>query len=660
MPRMPALQISQVRSNDIATQYIPAIDNPAVPTGLAAPPCYGRPMFQSYDDNRDPSRGAERITALRGVLKEARLDGFIVPRADEHQGEYVPASAERLAWLTGFTGSAGTAVILADKAAIFIDGRYRLQVRDEVDTSAIEPISVIETPPSKWLEEHAPENGRIGFDPWLMTRAQIRKIRKALARKHAELIAVDTNPVDAVWSDRPAPPRAAVSEQPVCLAGRDATEKLAELAELLAEKEVDAAILTDPASIAWVFNIRGKDVPHTPLALSFAVLRREGRPNLFIDARKLSNAIRARLSKLADLAEPDRFAAALAELSEARARILYDPNNSAEAVAAAIEDAGGTIVEGADPVALPKARKNAAELAGARRAHLRDGATMLRFLCWLDRKATAGGLTEIDAAKKLESFRKSTAKADGSALEDISFDTISSTGPNAAINHYRVSDGTNRTLAPGDLYLVDSGGQYRDGTTDITRTILIGEPARDRLDLYRDRYTRVLKGHIALARLQFPEGTSGAQIDALARAALWSAGLDFDHGTGHGVGAFLAVHEGPQRIAKTGQTALEPGMIVSNEPGFYVAGDFGIRIENLIVVTGPEPVPGGNRDMLSFETISLAPIDKRLINPRLLSAVETAWLDLYHQRVFASLSGWPGLTGRERAFLAASCRPICG
>jgi Xaa-Pro aminopeptidase len=617
-------------------------------------------MFQSYDDNRDPSRGAERIAALHGVLKEAGLDGFIVPRADEHQGEYVPACAERLAWLTGFSGSAGTAVILAEKAAIFIDGRYALQVRDEVDTSVIEPVSVIETPPSKWLAEHAPENARIGFDPWLMTRAQIRRIRKALARKNAELVPVDANPVDAIWSDRPAPPRAAITEQPVSLAGRDAPDKLTELARLLAEKDVDAAVLTDPASIAWTFNIRGKDVPHTPLALSFAVLRRDGRPQLFIDTRKLSNAIRAGLAEIADLETPGHFAAALAALGEAKARILYDPNGSAEAVAAAIEAAGGTIVEGADPVALPKARKNAAELAGARAAHIRDGAAMLRFLYWLERRAPAGGLTEIDAAKKLESFRKSTAKVDGSTLEDVSFDTISSTGPNAAINHYRVSERTNRTIAPGDLYLVDSGGQYRDGTTDITRTILIGEPIGDRLDLYRDRYTRVLKGHIAIARLRFPKATSGAQIDALARAALWSTGLDFDHGTGHGVGAFLAVHEGPQRIAKTGHTPLEAGMIVSNEPGFYVAGDFGIRIENLIVVSQAEPVPGGCRDMLSFETITLAPIEKRLINSRLLSAVETAWLDLYHQRVFASLSGWPGLTGPERAFLADACRPLAG
>ena len=617
-------------------------------------------MFQSYDDRRDPTRGAKRITALRTVLKEAGLDGFIVPRADEHQGEYVPASAERLAWLTGFTGSAGTAIILADKAAIFIDGRYALQVRDEVDTGTIEPVSVIETPVSKWLQDHAPENARIGFDPWLMTRAQIRKVRKALAKRNAELVAVDTNPVDTIWSDRPAPPRAAVSEQPVSLAGRNAPDKLAELAGLLAEKDVDAAVLTDPASIAWTFNIRGKDVPHTPLPLSFAVLRRESRPQVFIDGRKLSNAMRDRLAEFADLQEPARFAAALTALGEAEARVLFDPNGSAEAVAAAIEAAGGTIVNGADPVLLPKARKSDAELAGARRAHIRDGTAMLRFLYWLDRKAPDGKLSEIDAAKKLESIRKKVAKADDSALEDLSFDTISSTGPNAAINHYRVSERTNRTIAPGDLFLVDSGGQYRDGTTDITRTILIGEPTRDRLDLYRDRNTRVLKGHIALARMHFPKGTSGAQIDALARAALWSAGLDFDHGTGHGVGAFLSVHEGPQRIAKTGHTALEPGMIVSNEPGFYVAGDFGIRIENLIVVTGAAPVPGGDRDMLSFETITLAPIDRRLIAPRLLSATEIAWLDLYHQRVFAGLSGWPGLTAPERAFLAAACRPIGG
>ena len=617
-------------------------------------------MFQSYDDRSDPTRGATRIAALRGVLKQAALDGFIVPRTDEHQGEYVPASAARLAWLTGFTGSAGTAVVLAERAAIFIDGRYGLQVRDEVDTGVFEPVSVLQTPVSKWLEEHAPDNARIGVDPWLMTRAQFSKIRKALARKNAELVAVDANPLDAVWSDRPAAPLGPVSQQPVSLAGRDVPEKLAELAGLLADRHVDAAILTDPASIAWTFNIRGKDVPHTPLPLAFAVLRRKGRPQIFIDHRKLSNAIRASLSEIADLAEPDQFAAALIALGEAKARVLYDPNGSAEAVATAIEKAGGTIIDGADPVLLPKARKNAAELAGARRAQFRDGVAMLRFLSWFERKAPAGKLTEIDAAKKLETIRKNTAKADGSALQEVSFETISSTGPNAAINHYRVSERTNRTIAPGDLFLIDSGGQYRDGTTDITRTILIGEARQDRLDLYRDRYTRVLKGHIAIAGMRFPKGTSGAQIDALARASLWSAGLDFDHGTGHGVGSYLAVHEGPQRIAKTGHAALEPGMILSNEPGFYVPQDFGIRIENLIVVSEAATVPGGDRDMLSFETITLAPIGQHLIVRQLLSATEIAWFDLYHQRVFASLSGWPGLTGAERAFLAHACRPLAG
>ncbi len=616
-------------------------------------------MFQTYDDISDPSTGRDRVAALRRKLAEAGLDGFIIPRADEHQGEYVPASAERLAWLTGFTGSAGTAIVLADKAAIFVDGRYTLQVRDQVDIDIFEPVAIMNQAPSEWLKEHAAEGKRIGFDPWLLTRGQVKRYERALDG-NGDLVATATNPLDLAWKDRPAPPSSPVSLQPDALTGLDRQEKIAALSDILESKKADAAVLTDPSSIAWAFNIRGHDVPHTPLPLSFAILRRGARPSLFIETKKLSNSVRADLENHVDVIEKAGFEEALAELGQSGVKVLLDPALCAEAVARSIEEAGGEIIEGSDPVALPRAKKSSAELAGTRLAHIRDGAAMVRFLAWFDAEARSGDLTEIEAAIKLEALRAETGKLAGVPLEDVSFDTISATGPNGAIVHYRVSEQSNRRIGPGDLFLLDSGGQYRDGTTDITRTMLAGAPSPQQLDIYRDRFTRVLKGHIALARARFPKGTSGAQLDVLARNALWQAGLDFDHGTGHGVGSYLSVHEGPQRIAKTGHVALEPGMIVSNEPGFYVEGEFGIRIENLIVVREPGPLPGGNRDMLSFETITLAPIDRRLIVPWLLSAAEIAWLDVYHMRVYGSLSGWPGLSADERQWLANACRPIAG
>ncbi len=616
-------------------------------------------MFQNFTETADPTKGAERAALLRARLKELRLDGFIVPRADEHQGEYVPKSAARLAWLTGFTGSAGTALVLAPKAAIFVDGRYTLQVREQVDPAVFEPVAVMEISVAEWLKANASSGQRIGYDPWLMTRAQARQIAKGLETVGAELVPVDANPVDSVWSDRPAPPIAPVSEQPEELAGRAVAEKIAEISKAVADKRADVAVLTDPAAIAWLFNVRGGDLAHTPFPLAFAAVHAEGRPELFIDGRKLSNAVRDRIETFADVREARDFSARLAELGQAKRKVLYDPNGAAEAVARIVEASGGTIVEGADPVALPKARKSVAELAGSRAAHLRDGVAMLRFLRFIEGSAP-GSLTEIDAAKKLEALRTETAAEGDMPLADISFESISSTGPNGAINHYRVTERTNRRLEDGELYLIDSGGQYRDGTTDITRTLPIGTPPRERMDLFRDRFTRVLKGHIAIALARFPKGTTGAQLDTLARVALWQAGLDFDHGTGHGVGAYLSVHEGPQRIAKTGHTPLEAGMIISNEPGYYRAGDFGIRIENLIVVREAEDVPGGDRPMHSFETVTLAPIDRRLTAPLLMTPTEIAWLDSYHQRVFGALSGWKSLTAEERTWLEAACRPVVG
>ncbi|MDQ0326672.1 Xaa-Pro aminopeptidase [Rhodopseudomonas julia] len=614
-------------------------------------------MFQTYDDKSDATHSAERLAALRTSLQEQKLAGFIVPRADEHQSEYVPPAAERLSWLTGFTGSAGTAIVLADEAALFVDGRYTVQAAAQVDKDAFEVVFIGDKSPTDWLVEKIKEGDRIGFDPWLTTRSQRRSMAAKLENAGAELVALSENPIDLAWSDRPETPTGAVRLHPDELAGRSAAEKIAEQREALAKRRAQAVVLTDPSSIAWLFNIRGSDVPHTPLALSFAIVHQDKAPDLFIDGRKLSNAVRDALADLAGLREPAEFADALRALGKGT-KALYDAAGSAEAVALLVEEGGAEIVEASDPIALPKARKNAAEIAGSRAAHIRDGVAVTRFLAWLDLQP-AGSVSEIDAAKKLEEIRTETAELDGSKLEDVSFDSISSTGPNAAMNHYRVTEKSNRTLQVGELYLIDSGAQYRDGTTDITRTVLVGEEATcDRLTLYRDRFTRVLKGHIALAMANFPKDTSGAQLDVLARTPLWQAGLDFDHGTGHGIGSFLAVHEGPQRIAKSGHVALEPGMIVSNEPGYYRPGDFGIRIENLIVVREPKVPVGGDRPMLSFETISFAPIDLRLISPALLTAAEIAWLDLYHARVRASLSFWPHYTDAERKFLEESCRPI--
>ena len=614
-------------------------------------------MFQSFEETADPTTGAERAAALRAKLGELALDGFVVPRADEHQNEMVPPSAERLAWLTGFTGSAGTAVVLPAKAAIFVDSRYTLQVRDQVDCDVFEPVPVMQTPVATWLKANATAGMRIGYDPWLMTRGEVVRVTEALAAVDASLVAVDANPLDAIWGDRPAPPLAQVTARPEALAGRAASDKLAEVGRTISEKRADSAIITDPASVAWLFNIRGGDVAHTPLPLSFALVHAGGRPELFVDGRKLSNQVRDTLEDVADVREAHDFSARLSALGADGRRVLYDRNGSAEAVARRVEAAGGSIVEGTDPVALPRARKSAAELAGARAAHIRDGVAMARFLRLVE-TSPAGSLTEIDAAEALESLRIQTASEDDMPLQDISFDTISSTGPNGAKNHYRVTRQSNRTLAPGDLYLVDSGGQYNDGTTDITRTVPVGDVPRARLDLYRDRFTRVLRGHIAIAMARYPKGATGAQLDPLARTALWQAGLDFEHGTGHGVGVYLGVHEGPQRISKSGHAVLEPGMIVSNEPGYYAADDFGIRIENLVVVREAKAVPGGDRVMHDFETISLVPIDRRLIDPLLMTPAEIAWLDAYHMRVYGVLGGWPALAAEDRAWLEAACRPL--
>jgi Xaa-Pro aminopeptidase len=598
-------------------------------------------MFQNFDEPSDPSVGAPRLALLRQELRRRGLQGFLVPRADEHQGEHPPASALRLTWLTGFSGSAGLAIALADDAAIFVDGRYTLQVRAQVDGAAFSHRHIVDEPPHLWLKAAVKAGDRIGFDPWLTTPAEFARFDKALSSVGASFVAVDGNLVDAVWSDRPAPPKGPVTVYPAGLAGEVVANKLLRVGNAIAEAGADSAVLTRPDAIAWTFNIRGSDVAHTPEPLSFAILRAAGRPSLFIDDDKLDPVVRAHLEAVADIAAPAAFAAALEALGGA---VLVDKSSAPYEVVRRVEAGGGRVIEGSDPTVLPKARKNAAELAATRAAHLRDGAAMVRFLCWFDREAPKGGLDEIAAAQALERFR-----ADTGLLKDLSFDSISASGPHAALPHYHVNASSNRKIAPGEIYLIDSGGQYEDGTTDITRTVIVGTPSAEMID----RFTRVLKGHIGIARARFPRGTTGAHIDILARQPLWEAGLDFDHGTGHGVGVYLSVHEESARISKAGQVALEPGMLISNEPGYYKAGAWGIRIENLVVVTEPGEIEGGERPMMGFETVTFCPIDRRLIDARRLTAGERTWIDAYHAEVRAKLLPLVP-EGEPRAWLIAA------
>jgi Xaa-Pro aminopeptidase len=606
------------------------------------------PRFQTFDDPAADAKSAVRLNRLRDELAARGVQGFIVPRADEHQSEYVPPEAERLAWLTGFTGSAGSAIVLVEKAALFTDGRYTLQAPAQVDTEAFAIVNISDQKPAAWLEENLPEGATLGFDPWLHTAEEIKRLRKAAEAAGGHLVALETNPIDTVWNDRPAAPAAPVKAHPIALAGEEAPEKLGRIADALVRAKVDALVISDPHNLAWIFNIRGGDVSHTPIPLGYAIIPQAGRPTIFLDPAKVSNEMGDALGEIADLAPPAALVDALAKLGSAKARVRVDSATGAQALSDMIEAAGGTVDHGADPITLMKAVKNGAEIAGARAAHLRDGAAFARFLAWFASEAPAGGLTEIAVAEKLEDFRAQTGR-----LADISFPSIAGAGPNGAIVHYRVTRASNRKVSPGELFLIDSGAQYQDGTTDITRTLVVGEPT----PAMRGHYTRVLKGHIAISRAVFPRGTSGAQIDALARLPLWEAGLDFDHGTGHGVGSFLSVHEGPQRISKLGHTTLEPGMILSNEPGYYKAGEYGIRIENLILVEGRE-VEGAERTMRGFETLTLAPYEQRLIEPALLSREEITWLDAYHAQVFERLA--LELDDETRAWLQAATRPLLG
>ena len=603
--------------------------------------------FQSFEDRAERAASGPRLAALRTELARRSLTGFIVPRSDRHQNEYVPASEQRLAWLTGFSGSAGIAIVLMERALLFVDGRYTLQAREQVDTSLFTIEHLVETPPDRWIEENLTAGDRIGYDPWLHTVEGTERLGKACAAAGAMLVAVEPDLIDAIWADRPAPPLGAVTLHDVRFGGEAAEDKLARIRAEVAKLRADALVVSDPHAVAWAFNIRGADVGHTPLPLAFAVVPQAGRPSLYVDGRKLSNKVRNRLEALADVREPSDFVGALGALGRQKQTVRLDQATAADALARLITSHGGKVTRGACPIALMKAVKNEIEIAGARAAHIRDGAAVTRFLAWFDREAPRGKLTEIDAVAALESFRRDTG-----LLKDISFPTIAGAGPDGAIVHYRVTSRSNRVVAPGELFLIDSGAQYEDGTTDITRTIAVGEPTAE----MRDRFTRVLKGHIAIARAIFPEGTTGAQLDSFARQFLWAQGLDFDHGTGHGVGSYLSVHEGPARISKLGTAALKPGMILSNEPGYYKAGAYGIRIENLVLVVAAAPVAGAEKPLNAFETLTLAPIDRQLIVPGLLTPEETAWLDRYHARVVEALS--PLLDADSRAWLTAAARPL--
>jgi Xaa-Pro aminopeptidase len=590
-----------------------------------------------------------RLDALRKELARQGLDGFVIPISDEHLSEYVGGYAQRLAWLTGFGGSAGTAAVLKNTAAMFVDGRYTLQVRDQVDGRLYEYKSVPKDKIGDWLAENASEGARIGFDPWLHTAGWAKSVRKALEEVGAELVPVVGNPVDAVWDDQPEPSPAPAFIQDDTLAGQSSADKRGEVAEWLREEKLDAAVISALDSVAWLLNIRGSDVERTPVALSYVIAHADGTADWFIAPGKVPPEVATHLGNAVRVRPRDQFTAALAELKGKR--VAADPERSVSAIFAALEDAGAEAVRLTDPVVLPKAVKNQAEQAGHRAAQARDGAAVARFLHWLSVEGPKGEVDELSAAARLQQFRKDTGD-----LRDLSFDTISGAGPNGAVVHYRVSEETNRGLEPGSVYLVDSGGQYLDGTTDITRTVWIGPGAAP--PEVKDRFTRVLKGHIALAVQTFPQGTAGSQLDTLARQFLWQAGLDYAHGTGHGVGAFLAVHEGPQRIAKArgGQAGTDQellaGMILSNEPGYYKTGEYGIRIENLVLVETRE-IEGSEGEWLGFETLTLVPIDKSLVDRRLLSEEETAWWNAYHARVREVLA--PQLEGAALAWLEDAC-----
>lgn len=604
-------------------------------------------MFQTFESQAERGASGDRIKELRRLMAAQKLDAYLVPRADEHQGEYVPASAARLKFLTGFSGSAGLAIVTKKTAVLFTDGRYTVQAKAELEPGLIDVSLVPRTNIGAWLAEHLSKGARVGFDPKLHTIAEVERLTAALEPAGIKLVPVSRNLVDAVWGrERPPAPQDPVFLHPQKYAGRSAQDKIADIQKKLKSDKQDAVVLTLSDSVAWAFNIRGSDIPHTPVALAFAIVPANGKPELFIAPEKLDPAVRSHIESFAKIGAPKALDTRLKALREAGKRVRLDPNTAGYSFARAL---GGAkkISRGADPTIGLKAIKNAAEIKGARAAHLRDGVAVTRFLAWLDGTAASGALDEIEAVRRLEGFRRATNQ-----LREISFDTISGSGPNGAIVHYRVSEATNRKLRPGELFLIDSGAQYLDGTTDITRTVAIGKPTEE----MRDRFTRVLKGHIAIASARFPKGTRGIDLDPFARRALWEAGLDFDHGTGHGIGSYLSVHEGPQSISRAGMAVIEPGMIISNEPGYYKEGAYGIRIENLVLVGDLEKVAGGDRETMGFETLTLAPLDRRLVAVELMSPAEIAWVNAYHARVLAALS--PDLDDETRTWLKQATAPL--
>jgi Xaa-Pro aminopeptidase len=586
-----------------------------------------------------------RLTKLREELKRQHLDGFIVPRADEHLGEYVPASAERLAWLTGFTGSAGLAAVLMDKAAVFTDGRYVLQLAAQTDADLWQRRHTTEEPPPGWLMANAPAGARIGYDPLLISDEGLARYTEA----GLDMVSIERNPIDAVWADRPPPPRAPAVPHLLEHAGRSAQEKREQIAGLLRDARQDAAVISDPASIAWLLNIRGGDVPFTPFALGFALAHADGGAELFMDPAKLPEATRAWLGNTVSVAGREGLAPALARLNGKRVRV--DPAGTPVWFAQTLRNAGAMVAAGPDPCLLPKACKNETEQRGTRNAHQRDAVAVCRFLRFVAEAGPRGGETEMSAAARLLALREQV-----SGFRGESFPAISGAGEHGAIIHYRVSEDTNRPIKSNEVYLIDSGAQYVDGTTDITRTVWTG-PGEPSAEL-RERVTRVMKGHIAIATLVFPQGVGGAHLDAFARRSLWQVGLDYDHGTGHGVGSYLSVHEGPVSLSRLARPVpIAAGMILSNEPGYYLPDHYGIRLENLLLVQTAEP-PGASKPFLRFETLTLAPFDQRLLDPGLLDVSEIEWLNTYHGRVLAEVG--PHLAAPDRAWLSESCAPISG
>lgn len=607
-------------------------------------------MFQQFNDSQDSAASAPRIAALRATFGGLGVNGVIIPRNDEHQGEYVAPGSERLRFITGFSGSAGAALILKERAILFVDGRYTLQAAQQTDASLFEIEDLVAVGVSGWLEKYG-KGLTIGFDPWLHSSGSIERLQHTANFVGFSLKALATNPVDAIWEGRLPAPKAKAFSHPEQLAGVSTKSKSASLTEALKKFGADAAVLSDPSSLAWAFNMRGRDIAHVPVALGFAVLHQQGKAKIYLPKAKFVEECTSGLTGIAEFAPRSKLIPDLVALAKKGRAILVDPQSTPEAIMMALRAIGAKIINGRDPVVLMRAQKNAVEKEGARLAQRRDGAAMVMFLSWLDAQMP-GTIDEITAAKKLEECRRKNATKTGMKLQEISFDTISGSGPNGAIVHYRVTESTNRKLGDGELFLIDSGGQYLDGTTDITRTVPIGVPTLE----MRRAFTLVLKGMIAISRAKFPAGTRGVDLDVLARRALWEAGLDYAHGTGHGVGSFLSVHEGPQSISKRGMEPLLEGMILSNEPGYYKSGAFGIRIENLVLVSPAEIPEEGEIAMHGFETLTLCPIERRLIDPELLERNELKWLDAYHARVWEELS--PLLAAAAKNWLKKATKPL--